>query len=42
VGMAALEAFVSSFVAILVLDFFVVLFLNGVYDLLWGRVAIFV
>jgi len=42
VGMAALEAFVSSFVAILVLDFFIVLFLNGLYDLIWGRASIFV
>jgi len=41
VGMAALEAFVSSFVAILVLDFFIVLLLNGVYDLVWGRVGVF-
>jgi len=39
--MAALEAFVSSFVAILVLDFFIVLLLNGVYDLIWGRVGVF-
>jgi phospholipid/cholesterol/gamma-HCH transport system permease protein len=35
VGRAATEAFVSSFIAILVLDFFLALFLNNLYDYLW-------
>ena len=42
VGRAATEAFVVSFMLILLLDFFIVLFLQGVYDALWGRVSIFV
>jgi len=41
VGRAATEAFVVSFMAILVLDFFLVLLLQGVYDALWGRTSIF-
>ena len=35
VGRAATDAFVSSFIAILVLDFVLVLFLNNIYRLLW-------
>ena len=42
VGRAATEAFVASFMGILLLDFFIVLFLQGVYDIIWGRVSIFV
>lgn len=37
VGRAATEAFVSSFIAILVLDFFLALGLNGLYDFLWPK-----
>lgn len=36
VGRAATRAFVSSFIAILVLDFFLALFLNNLHDLLWS------
>jgi phospholipid/cholesterol/gamma-HCH transport system permease protein len=35
VGRAATEAFVASFIAILVLDFFLALFLCNLYDYLW-------
>jgi phospholipid/cholesterol/gamma-HCH transport system permease protein len=35
VGRAATEAFVASFIAILVLDFFLALFLNNLHDSLW-------
>jgi len=35
VGRAATEAFVYSFVAILVLDFFLALFSNTIHDLIW-------
>jgi phospholipid/cholesterol/gamma-HCH transport system permease protein len=42
VGRAATEAFVTSFMAILVLDFFIALFLQGLYDFVWGRTSIFV
>jgi len=35
VGRSSTEAFVVSFMAILVLDFFLALFLNGLHDLLW-------
>jgi phospholipid/cholesterol/gamma-HCH transport system permease protein len=35
VGQAATQAFVRSFIAILVLDFFLALFLNDLYDLIW-------
>jgi phospholipid/cholesterol/gamma-HCH transport system permease protein len=35
VGRAATEAFVASFIAILVLDFFLAMFLNNLYDFLW-------
>jgi len=35
VGRAATEAFVHSFIAILVLDFFLAMFLNDLHDLLW-------
>lgn len=35
VGRAATEAFVASFIAILVLDFFLALFLNTLYGRLW-------
>jgi len=42
VGRAATEAFVASFMAILILDFFIVLLLQGLYDFIWGRTSIFV
>jgi phospholipid/cholesterol/gamma-HCH transport system permease protein len=35
VGRAATEAFVASFIAVLVLDFFLGLFLNNLYEYLW-------
>ncbi len=35
VGRSATEAFVSSFIAILVLDFFLAMLLNNVHDFLW-------
>jgi len=41
VGRAATDAFVVSFMVILVLDFLIVLFLQGLYDALWGRTSIF-
>ncbi|MCK4284528.1 MAG: ABC transporter permease [Candidatus Brocadiae bacterium] len=42
VGRAATEAFVASFMAILILDLFIVMFLQGLYEALWGRVSIFI
>jgi phospholipid/cholesterol/gamma-HCH transport system permease protein len=42
VGRAATEAFVLSFMAILVMDLFLVLLMQAVYELLWGRVSLFV
>ena len=39
VGRAATEAFVVSFVVILVIDFFLAMFLNSLYDKLWGDTA---
>jgi len=36
VGRACTEAFVASFVAILVLDFFMAVLLKGLYELIWG------
>lgn len=39
VGRAATEAFVRSFIAILVLDFFLALFLNNLYERIWPRVG---
>jgi phospholipid/cholesterol/gamma-HCH transport system permease protein len=36
VGRACTEAFVASFIAILVIDFFVGVLLNAVYDAIWG------
>jgi len=41
VGRAATEAFVVSFMAILLLDFFIVKLLQGIYDAVWGRTSIF-
>jgi phospholipid/cholesterol/gamma-HCH transport system permease protein len=41
VGRAATEAFVTSFMAILVLDFFIVLLLQGIYDYFWSRSSVF-
>lgn len=35
VGRAATESFVLSFIAILVLDFFLAMFFNNLYDVLW-------
>jgi phospholipid/cholesterol/gamma-HCH transport system permease protein len=37
VGRAATNAFVSSFVAILVLNFFLAMLLGGVYDVIWPQ-----
>ena len=42
VGQAATESFVVSFVAILVIDLFLVLLLRGIYDAIWGHVSIFI
>jgi phospholipid/cholesterol/gamma-HCH transport system permease protein len=39
VGRAATRAFVSSFIAILVLDFFLALFFNNLYGVLWPHVG---
>jgi phospholipid/cholesterol/gamma-HCH transport system permease protein len=36
VGRACTEAFVASFIAILVIDFFMGVLLNAVYDAIWG------
>jgi phospholipid/cholesterol/gamma-HCH transport system permease protein len=35
VGRAATEAFVVSFIAILILDFFLAMFLNSLYQQVW-------
>jgi phospholipid/cholesterol/gamma-HCH transport system permease protein len=37
VGRAATRAFVLSFIAVLVLDFFLAMFLNNLYDYLWPQ-----
>lgn len=42
VGRAATEAFVISFIAILILDLFLVLLLRGMYDAIWGQFTIFI
>ena len=42
VGRAATRAFVLSFIAILVLDFFLAMFLNNLYDYLWPTGARFI
>jgi ABC-type transporter Mla maintaining outer membrane lipid asymmetry permease subunit MlaE len=42
VGRAATEAFVVSFMAILVLDFLIVRLLQGLYNAMWGQVSIFI
>ncbi|HZT78672.1 MAG TPA: ABC transporter permease, partial [Gemmataceae bacterium] len=39
VGRASTEAFVSSFIAILALDFLLAMFLNSLYDYLWPSAA---
>jgi phospholipid/cholesterol/gamma-HCH transport system permease protein len=39
VGQAATQAFVASFVVILIIDFFLAMFLNNLYDQLWGGTA---
>jgi len=41
VGRACTEAFVTSFVAILVMDFFIALALKGIYESLWGFKPVF-
>lgn len=41
VGQACTEAFVASFIVILVLDFFISLFLKEVYEAIWGFKAVF-
>ena len=41
VGRACTESFVTGFVAILVLDFFVSLALKGVYEAVWGWKSVF-
>lgn len=40
VGRAATEAFVLSFMAILVLDLFLILLMRGIYDSIWGQFVI--
>jgi phospholipid/cholesterol/gamma-HCH transport system permease protein len=40
VGEAATQAFVLSFIAILMLDFFLAMFFNSLYDYLWPGQAI--
>jgi phospholipid/cholesterol/gamma-HCH transport system permease protein len=40
VGRAATEAFVTSFIAILVLDFFLGVLLNSLYDVLWPAAGV--
>jgi phospholipid/cholesterol/gamma-HCH transport system permease protein len=39
VGRASTEAFVVSFVAILVIDFFLAMLLNTLYEQIWGSVV---
>lgn len=41
VGKACTESFVSGFIAILILDFFIALALKGLYEYIWGFKAIF-
>jgi phospholipid/cholesterol/gamma-HCH transport system permease protein len=41
VGKACTESFVSGFVAILILDFFIALGLKGLYEYIWGFKTIF-
>jgi phospholipid/cholesterol/gamma-HCH transport system permease protein len=41
VGRAATEAFVFSFVTILIMDLFLVLLMQGMYQVIWGRVSMF-
>jgi len=36
VGRACTDAFVASFVSILTIDFFMAVFLNSLYKVLWG------
>ncbi len=36
VGRACTEAFVASFIAILVIDFFIGVLLQGMYQAIWG------
>jgi phospholipid/cholesterol/gamma-HCH transport system permease protein len=40
VGRAATEAFVISFIAVLVIDFFMAMFLNNLYDRLWPTAGV--
>jgi phospholipid/cholesterol/gamma-HCH transport system permease protein len=42
VGRAATRAFVASFIAILVLDFFLAMFLNSLHDFLWPGARSFI
>lgn len=41
VGKACTEAFVASFVSILVIDFFMAVLLKGLYEMIWGFKAVF-
>ena len=41
VGRAATRAFVLSFIAVLVLDFFLAMLLNRLYDYLWPQASHF-
>jgi len=41
VGRACTEAFVLSFVSILAIDYFMVVFLQGIYKALWGAQSLF-
>jgi phospholipid/cholesterol/gamma-HCH transport system permease protein len=42
VGRAATRAFVLSFIAVLILDFFLAMFLNNLYDFLWPQTGHFI
>ena len=41
VGRACTEAFVTSFIAILMLDFFLAVLMQGIYFVFWGFKALF-
>ncbi len=41
VGQACTESFVSGFVVILILDFFITMALKGIYESIWGFKAVF-
>jgi ABC-type transporter Mla maintaining outer membrane lipid asymmetry permease subunit MlaE len=39
VGKACTESFVASFIVILVMNFFIAMFMNSLYQLLWPGVS---